>query len=208
MAAISQTVLSYAFSWIKSSVFLSKFHWSLFLRFQLTITQYLCKLWLGPNRQQAIIWTNADPNHWRIYAALRGRGWVNSSGVHKHCCYAIPKPHKRYSLMGYWPYWWHINIYITYALLLSHTEGILTHMYYITTVAVAYGQHTNSAVLYNHCMLSHTDETYNKHCCYLIQTARIITHQCYTRTVVISYWRPTNSPVWHKYRCCLIQTTC
>ena len=27
---------------------------------------------LAPNRRQAIIWTNADPNHWRIYAALGG----------------------------------------------------------------------------------------------------------------------------------------
>ena len=27
---------------------------------------------LAPNRPQAIIWTNADPIHWRIYAALGG----------------------------------------------------------------------------------------------------------------------------------------
>ena len=27
---------------------------------------------LTPNRQQAIIWTNADHIHWRIYAALGG----------------------------------------------------------------------------------------------------------------------------------------
>ena len=25
-----------------------------------------------PNRRQAIIWTNADPVHWRLYAALGG----------------------------------------------------------------------------------------------------------------------------------------
>ena len=25
---------------------------------------------LVPNRRQAIVWTNADPIHWRIYAAL------------------------------------------------------------------------------------------------------------------------------------------
>ena len=31
---------------------------------------------LVPNRLQAIIWTNADPIHWRIYAAL---GWDESS---------------------------------------------------------------------------------------------------------------------------------
>ena len=27
---------------------------------------------LAPNRRQTIIWTNADPVHCRIYAALRG----------------------------------------------------------------------------------------------------------------------------------------
>ena len=27
---------------------------------------------LAPNRRQAIIWANADPIHWRIYAALGG----------------------------------------------------------------------------------------------------------------------------------------
>ena len=36
MAAISQTIFSDAFSWMKSVVFGLKFHWSLFLRVQLT----------------------------------------------------------------------------------------------------------------------------------------------------------------------------
>ena len=40
MSAISQTIFSDAFSWIKSFVFWLKFHWSLFLRVQLTISQY------------------------------------------------------------------------------------------------------------------------------------------------------------------------
>ena len=33
------------------------------------------------NRQQAIIWTNADPNHWRIYAAL---GWDELNYLQLH----------------------------------------------------------------------------------------------------------------------------
>ena len=40
MAAISQTIFSYAFLWIKSFVFWLKFHWSLFLGFELTIFQH------------------------------------------------------------------------------------------------------------------------------------------------------------------------
>ena len=43
MAAISQTIFSDEISWMKSFVFWLTFHWSLFLRFQLTITQH----WFG-----------------------------------------------------------------------------------------------------------------------------------------------------------------
>ena len=40
MAAISQTIFSDAFSWMKSFLFWLKFHWSLFLRVQLTVIQH------------------------------------------------------------------------------------------------------------------------------------------------------------------------
>ena len=39
---------------------------------QLTITNIGLDSGLAPNRQHAIIWTNAEPIHWRIYAALGG----------------------------------------------------------------------------------------------------------------------------------------
>ena len=73
MAAISQSIFSDAFLWMKSFVFLLKFHWNLFLRVQLTIVPSIVSdNGLVPNRRQAIIWTNADPVHWRIYVALGG----------------------------------------------------------------------------------------------------------------------------------------
>ena len=40
MADISQTTFSNAFSWMKIHQFLQKFHWSLFLRVELTIFQH------------------------------------------------------------------------------------------------------------------------------------------------------------------------
>ena len=40
MAAISQTMFSNAFSWMKIYEFYLRFHWSLFLRFQFTIFQH------------------------------------------------------------------------------------------------------------------------------------------------------------------------
>ena len=44
----------------------------MFLRVQLTITSIGLDNGLALNRQQAIIWTNADTIHWRIYAAPGG----------------------------------------------------------------------------------------------------------------------------------------
>ena len=70
MAATSQMIIWDAFSWMKSFVFRSRFHWNLFLRVQLmTIACW----WIWD-----IIWTSADPIHWSIYVALRGR-WVKRS---------------------------------------------------------------------------------------------------------------------------------
>ena len=65
MAAISQTICSKAFLWMKMYEYRLKFHWSLFP-----------DNGLAPTRRQAIIWTNVDPVHRRIYAALGGGGWV------------------------------------------------------------------------------------------------------------------------------------
>ena len=78
MAAILLTTFSNVVSWMKSFVFRFRFHWSLFLRgskWQWPSTGI--DNGLAPNRRQAIIWTNADPIHGRIYVA-RG-SCVNAS---------------------------------------------------------------------------------------------------------------------------------
>ena len=72
MAAVSQTTFSSVFSGMKNLVFCFELHWILFLRVQLTITQHCLDNGLAPNRRQAITWTNADPIHRCIYAALGG----------------------------------------------------------------------------------------------------------------------------------------
>ena len=54
MAAISQTT----FSWMKMFEFGLKFHWSLFLRVELTNSSIGSDNGLVPSRQQTIIWTN------------------------------------------------------------------------------------------------------------------------------------------------------
>ena len=60
MVAVSQTSFSDAFSWMKSFVFWSRFHRSLFLGVKLTITQH----WFRYQNQCLV--------HWRKYAALGG----------------------------------------------------------------------------------------------------------------------------------------
>ena len=70
MDAVSQTMFSNAFSWMKMHKFGLQFHWSLFLRFQLTIFQHWLRYWLG-----AIQATSHYLNQWElvyrcIYASL------------------------------------------------------------------------------------------------------------------------------------------
>ena len=70
MATVSQTTLSNAFSWMKMLEFRLRFHWSLFLRVQLTIIQHWFRWWLG-----AVQATSHYLNQWwldcrRIYASL------------------------------------------------------------------------------------------------------------------------------------------
>ena len=70
MAAISQTTLSNAFSWMTMLEFRIKFHWSLFIRVQLTISQHWFRWWLGADQA-----TSHYLNQWwldyrRIYASL------------------------------------------------------------------------------------------------------------------------------------------
>ena len=88
MAAISQTIFSDAFSWMKSFVFWSKFHWSLFPRVKLTIKPNIgLDNNSAPYRRQAIIWTNADPIHWRIYESLGGDEFSRNQHTAVKCWY-------------------------------------------------------------------------------------------------------------------------
>ena len=99
MAVISQTTFSNAFSCMKKFEFWLKFHWSLFLRVQLTITKHWFKWWhdgLVLNRWQAIIWTNADLLLWRLYVGLGGDELMqkirNSRGLAMELCHFCIKP--------------------------------------------------------------------------------------------------------------------
>ena len=70
MAAILQTTFSNAFSWMKMHEFHLRFHWSLFLRLELTIFQHWFKKWLGADKV-----TSHYLNQWwldyrRIYASI------------------------------------------------------------------------------------------------------------------------------------------
>ena len=98
MAAISQTTLSIAFSWMKMLEFRLNFHWSLFLRVPLTIFQHWFRSWLG-----AVQATSHYLNQWwlhyrRIYVSLglnELKNWLSPV-----CCLGIT---------WIWPIGKHIN---------------------------------------------------------------------------------------------------
>ena len=80
MAAIIQTVFSNAFSWMKIYQFPLRFHWSLFLREQLTIFQHWLWWCLGASQM-----TSRYPNqwwsiYWRLHASLNV---LNAFSVYK-----------------------------------------------------------------------------------------------------------------------------
>ena len=72
MAAISQTIFSNAFSWMKNFVFWLNFTEVCPQGSNRQPSSIGLDNGLAPIRQQAIIWTNADPINWRIYATLGG----------------------------------------------------------------------------------------------------------------------------------------
>ena len=65
MDAISQTTFSNAFSWMKMHKFRLRFHWSLFLRFKLTIFQHWFRWWLGAGQA-----TSHYLNQWMMVSLL------------------------------------------------------------------------------------------------------------------------------------------
>ena len=69
MAAISHMPFSNTFSWMKSFVFYSNFIEVCQQVFNITVSQYWVQV-MAPKRWWAIISTNADPVHRRIYGAL------------------------------------------------------------------------------------------------------------------------------------------
>ena len=89
MATILADDISNAFSWMK----MIKSSDSNFTEicFQESNWQYACigsGNGLAPNRRQAIIWTNADPIHWPIYAALGGDELIALfRPCDQRCCY-------------------------------------------------------------------------------------------------------------------------
>ena len=66
---ISQTTFLNAFSWIKINELCLEFHWSLFLRFELTIFQHWFK-WLGADQATSHYLNQWWLAYWRIYASL------------------------------------------------------------------------------------------------------------------------------------------
>ena len=70
MAAIFHTTFSNGFSLMKMHESLLRFHWSLFLRFQLTIIQHWFREWLGTDQATIHYLNQWWLDYWYIYASL------------------------------------------------------------------------------------------------------------------------------------------
>ena len=77
MAVISQTTLLNAFSWMKMLEFWLTFHWSLFLRVQLTIFQHWFRWWLGAQQATSHYLNQWWPSSTKNICVTRPQ-WVNS----------------------------------------------------------------------------------------------------------------------------------
>ena len=76
MASISPTMFSDTFSWTKSVIFWLQFHWSLFLRVQLTIFQHWFRWWLGADQATSHYLNQCWPDSLTHICDTRGR-WIN-----------------------------------------------------------------------------------------------------------------------------------
>ena len=89
MAAISWTTFSNAFPWMKKYTIWFKIHWSLLLRFQLTINQHWFGLWLGAEQVTSHYLNQWWPSLLKRICVSRPQ-WVNSCGFmvadNSACC--------------------------------------------------------------------------------------------------------------------------
>ena len=70
MAALFQMTCSNAFSWMKMYEFWLRFHWSLFLRVQLTVFQHWFRLWLGTGQGTSYYRNQWWLIYWCIFVSL------------------------------------------------------------------------------------------------------------------------------------------
>ena len=91
-----------------------QFHWSLFPRVQLIISQHWFRSGLAPSRRETITRINADPIHRCIYTALGGnkitkKGWSFHCGLEHlallHLKYSILYMKRCLSVPSHYQYW-------------------------------------------------------------------------------------------------------
>ena len=113
MATIFQTIFSIAFSWMKMYVLQLKFHWSLFLRVQLTIFQHWLGWWLGANQVTSHSLNQWWLVCWCIYTSLSlnelttfyshseiSQDWWNGKGCNQNTYWIIYTMHTDHSIVG------------------------------------------------------------------------------------------------------------
>ena len=142
MDAFSQTTFSNDFSWMKMYAYRLKFHWSLFLRVQLAISQHWFRLWLGTDQATSHYLDQWWLDYRRIYASVRLNELIIIAFTKNHAIQRLisnsrilwdilsDKKKKTYFHWLYWPFciwqlYWHLGI-IHYGYLNCENQGNLS----------------------------------------------------------------------------------
>ena len=136
MAAILQTTVSSAFSWMKMCDFRLNIHWSLFIRGQLTLFQHWFRWWLGADQTSSQYLNQWWLNYRSIYASLglNELRWVTTKkqkwcqfleNLHKYSLKYIGFNHAK-QIMGYHACFWDILTNITHEI--ETKPHIITHL--------------------------------------------------------------------------------
>ena len=100
IAAISQTTVWSAFSWMK--LFRLKFHWSFFLRVQLTISENWFRKWLGIEQAASHYLSRCLPDSLTHICGTWGR-WVKvTRRTHYNTTHFSPKLNSHQNMISLW----------------------------------------------------------------------------------------------------------
>ena len=110
MDVISQTTFSNAFSWMKTNEFRFRFHWSLFLRVQLTIFQHWFRQWLGADQATSHCLNQLWLDYRLVYVSLVLNELIILGKLGQYQSPRCPGPRALYSMLINFDNHYHLSV--------------------------------------------------------------------------------------------------